>query len=404
MAFSSITLFNRGFQFALGTTICIISGINSTAFAFSLTPAHNSNNYNLEELRYFSLKLNRNNNPIAIIALQQESDFGGENSLIFDRENQDKNPSTATINLEFQSQEVQEQRILEYLVGSLKKLEFQTFANTSLVQPSITVLPQVSYGKIYQDVYDFSVSLVDTSSTKPKNIKNIRESNRTNSSIQPRKSQEFTSYFQASKQPNYISRRNTSITNNTPAPLPSSPQGNLSPDNLPNQQSTDLLPEYNQPQPNFLPQTIFSPNISNYLGGNNANFQSLLQPRFTAVSTVIGIPQSNNGELENELETVYLPFDNLESYQPNKFNVPRGSNRYQKSEHQKNLEQKIEKKQEQIERQRERMYQKIERLRQQREKRREEKARKYRQIQERRLGQTRDKQKRIQQQIQQQIQ
>ena len=45
--------------------------------------------------------------------------------MIFDRENQDKNPSTATINLEFQSQEVQEQRILEYLVGSLKKLEFQ---------------------------------------------------------------------------------------------------------------------------------------------------------------------------------------------------------------------------------------------------------------------------------------
>ena len=403
MESSLVNLVDRGFKFALGTSIFIISGVNSTAFAFSLTPDNNSNNYNLEKLSHFSLKLNRNiNNRRAIIPLQQESYVSAENTLILAQENQDKNLSKATINIEFQSQEVQEQRILEYLVGSLKKLEFQTFANTSLVQPSISVLPQVSYGNIYQDVYDFSVSLVDTSSTKPKNIKNIRESNLTNSSIQPRKSQEFTSYFQASKQPNYISRRNTNITHNTPAPLPTSLQGNLSPDNLPNQQSTDLLPEYNQFQSNFLSQTILSPNISNYLSGNNEN-SSLLQPRFTALSTLIGIPLSNNDELEDELETVYLPFDNLKSYQPNQFNVPANSNRYQKSEHQKNLEQRIARKQAQVERQRKRLYQKIEKLRKQREQRREEKARKYQQIQEQRLNQIRDKQKKIQQQIQQQI-
>ncbi len=400
MTFSSVNLVDRIFKVTLGTIIFIVGGINSKASAFSLTPTNNSNNYDLEELSYFSLKLNRNtNNQIAIIGLQQGFDFGKKNTSIIDRENQDQNSSTATINIEFQSQETQEQKILEYLVGSLKKLELQTFSDTSLVQPSAPVLPQVSYGNIYQDVYNFSVSLVDTESTQPKNTKNIRESNSTNSYIQPRKAEEFTSYFQASEQPNYISRRNTSTTNNIPAPLPTSLQGNSSPDNLLNQQLTDSLPAYNQLQSSFLPQTVVSPSNSSHLGSDNENFHLLLQHRFTAVPEMIGIPQSNN----NELATIYLPFDNLESYQSNNFNLPSKLNRYQKSEHQKNLEEKIEKKQEQVEKQRERMYQKIEQLRIKRERLREEKAQKYRQLHERRLSQTRNRQKQIQQRIQQQI-
>ena len=379
MKLSSINLVDRFLKITLGANVLFWGvSFDNLAAASTFTSSNYNYNYKPGEYSYFSLKLTRNNyNQLANNILQQKSNFSEYINSIINEKKSNKYISAAELNIVFKSQLTKEKRLLDYLFGSLQKLEFKTFTNNSFAPSVIPVLPQVAYGNIYQDVYDFEISLVDTPPIQSRNSKISQKKNPTTN--QPRKTKYFASYFQESKRPNYSSLTNSnlgSITNQI-SPLLTSSQATSSLDNLLNSKLTGFPLLSNQSQLNSLLETSVSSVAENNLGSNSGNSQG-----------------------NNQVETVDIYPTDIEVYRLD--NVPSNLTSYQKPDHQEQLEKILEKQERKVEQQRERMYKKIAKLRQQREKAREKEFKRYQRIREQQLNQARNQHQQIQEQLLQQ--
>ena len=386
MELSSINLIDRLLKITLGANF-LLWGITFSKPVAASTFTSINYNYNLEDDGYFSLKLSGNSyNKLDNRILQQELEFSEYINSILNEENQNEYLSAIQSNILVKSQLTEEQRLMQYLLGSLKQLEFEKFSNDSLIEPAIPVLPQVAYGNIYQDIYDFEVSLVGNPSRQPRTNKKIPKQNSSSSikspTVQPRETKYFASYFQASIKPNNSVSLNSSLNssslnseiNNTPSLLTSSQQ-TASSINLLNSQLTGFPLLSNQGELNSLIEIPTDSLTENNLSSNSGN----------------------NSEAD-----VYLPATEIEAYQLK--DVPSHLNSYQKPEHQEQLEKILEKQKKQLERQRERMHQQLEKIQEARERARQKEAQQYQKIREKQLNQTINQQKQIQEQLLNQIQ
>ena len=381
MKIPSIFLNDFTLKCILGTAILIVQGvsINNIAVASSLKYQENNSN-NLEGIDNFSLKLNQNiYNQLEREILKQQADFSEYINLIDNGLNQNKYRFKVEDSILVQSQPEREEKLLEYFVGSLRRLEFESFSGNSSERASILVLPQVSYGDVYKDVYDFDVSLGDNS-PRIKNL-NRRVPRNTFTTWQPQEYKYFTSHFQENKNSDYLSFKNQAQSiSGTSSSLLASPQ-----------QKSNLA-------------SLTSTSLSDLPKVNNQGGFPVLQQNFTGVSKQNALEEiDTNSQSNNDLQAVYLPSTQIEIYQLNNIDVPSILNTYQKSEHQEELDKMMEKQRQKIDKQRERMTQKLAKLREKREKQRQKQQEKYRKERQKALMKAMKEQKKLQQQRQRQF-
>ena len=354
MKISSIVLTGLVLKSILGAIIFLVCGVNLDSSATASTLKFKKNNiYGLEDLSNFNLKLNHYiSNQLEKEILEQESNFSEYINLIDNRFNQIDNKfsqvdnglsqietrSQVKVNIVFQSQTNGEQKLLEHLVDSLRKLEFQSFSNDPFDRASIPILPRVDYSNVYKDVYDFDIKLADTSQIKTANRRVLR------STIVTQKhpgTKRVTSYFQGNKNLDYPSFKNQSRSiNNTSSSF--------------NTSSSLLVSS----QPDL------------------------------RLASLTSLPLSTNKS---------------EIYQLTNFNVPSTLNTYQKPKYQEDFDKILQKKEQELEKQREQMSKKLARLRQEREKARKKELEKYRKQRQKDLIKAMNEQKKLQQQLQQQF-
>ena len=380
MKINSIFLNNFMIKCILGTTIFIVHGvsINNITVASSLKFQENNSN-NLEEIDNFSLKLNQNiYNQLEREILKQQADFSEYINLLDRGLNQNQYRFKVEDSILVQSPPEREEKLLEYFVSSLRRLEFESFSVNSSERASILVLPQVSYGDVYKDVYDFDVNLGD-SSPQIKNL-NRRTPRNTRTTRQPQEYKYFTSSFQANKSSDYLLLKNQTKS-------------------LSNASSSLLAP----PQQNSSLASLTSASLIDLPSVNTQRGFPILQSRIANVSNQNNLEDINtNYQSKNDLQAVYLPSTQIEIYQLNNINIPSNLSSYQKPEYQEELDKMMEKQRQQTEKQRKRMYQKLAKLREQREKQRQKQQEKYRKERQKALMKAMKEQKKLQEQRQRQ--
>ena len=380
MKINSLFLNNFISKCILGTAIFIVHGvsINNITVASSLKFQENNSN-NLEEIDNFSLKLNQNiYNQLEREILKQQADFSEYINLIDRGLNQNQYRFKVEDSILVQSPPEREEKLLEYFVSSLIRLEFESFSVNSSERASILVLPQVSYGDVYKDVYDFDVNLGD-SSPQIKNL-NRRTPRNTRTTWQPQEYKYFTSSFQGDKSSDYLSLKNqTKSPSNTSSSLLAPPQQKSSLASLTSASLIDLPSVNTQRGFPILQSRIANVSNQNNLEDINTNYQS-----------------------NNDLQAIYLPSTQIEIYQLKNIHIPSNLSSYQKPEYQEELDKMMEKQRQQTEKQRERMYQKLAKLREQREKQRQKQQEKYRKERRKALMKAMNEQEKLQEQRQRQ--
>ena len=383
MKINSIFVKKFSLKCILGTAILIFHGVtnNDMAVASSLKFQENNSN-SLEEMGNFSLKLNQNiYNQLEREILKQQADFSEYINLIDNGLNQNQYRFKVEDSILVQSRPEREEKLLEYFVSSLRRLEFESFSGNSSERASILVLPQVSYGDVYKDVYDFDISLGDNSSQiKIKNL-NRRVPRNTFTTWQPQEYKYFTSHFQETKNSDYLSFKNQAQNiSDTSSSLLASPQQKSS---LASLTSTSLID---------LPKV------------NNQGGFSVLQQNFAGVGKQNSLEEiDTNSQLDNDLKAVYLPSTQIEIYQLKNINVPSNLSGYQKPKYQEELDKMMEKQRKKTEKQRERMTQKLAKLREQREKQRQKQQEKYRKERKKAMRKVRNEQAKLREQSQRQL-
>ncbi|MDJ0633962.1 MAG: hypothetical protein QNJ34_12300 [Xenococcaceae cyanobacterium MO_188.B29] len=382
MKINSIFLKTFSLKCILGTAILIFHGVttNNMAVASSLKFQENNSN-SLEGMGNFSLKLNQNiYNQLEREILKQQADFSEYINLIDNGLNQNQYRFKVEDSILVQSPPEREDKLLEYFVSSLRRLEFESFSSNSSKPSSILVLPRVSYSDVYKDVYDFDVSLGNSSPQIQ-----IKKSNRsfprnTFTTRQPQEYKYFTSYFQANKNSDYLSfkTQTENVTYNSSSLL-----GSYQNKSLASLTSTSLID---------LPKV------------NNQGGFPVLQQSFTGVSKQNYLEEiGTNYQLNNDLQAVYLPSTQIEIYQLNNINVPSNLSSYQKPKYQEELDKMMEKQRKKTEKQRERMTQKLAKLREQREKQRQKQQEKYRKERQKAMRKVRNEQAKLREQSQRQL-
>ena len=396
-------------KFMPGAVIFITFGgtFNNTAVASSLI-MQEKNSYNLEELSYFSLKLDRDiYNQLEKEILKQESDFSDYIKLIDSglRLPRYRLQAEPTLNILVQSEKNREETSFLSFVDSLKKIEFQAFAVNPSSQTSVPVLPQVNYRNVYKDVYDFSINSTNSSQKKtsvsrvPRTIvrtQQLPEDKYFSSSFIRKKSPSYPSY---KSQPSNINNNNF-YTNNTNSSLlapsqkrpvldslTSSPVAGLS---LVNNTSQSRLGRFTAQLALDVGDTPFQENIiadingqtydQNYLKRNDDDFQ-----------------------ITDKIQPVYLPSTNMEIYQISKIDIPSLLSSYKKPEYQEELDKDIQKKEKEIQKQRQELSKKLAKLKKEREHNRKKELANYRKQRQQQLVKAMKNQQRLQEQRQRQF-
>lgn len=394
MKLNSIVLPDLIFKLFLGVIILAASEVDRPPHAVASTlKLKTDNSYGLEEIEDFSLNLNRNfSNSLQQVLLEENPDFSEYFNLVIEEKIRDGDEFIAEINILFQSQTA-EANLFDSLLGSLSNLELRTFSSNLNNEASITVLPQVNYQDIYQDIYAFDIILGNSlegilSRSATPNRANSGNLILTRTALEysystnyAPSSQNNSDYRLLNSEPQNISNNNLSLLVSSQQSLGltsglSSPSGNSS--LVPRQNSSSLINNNSNNIP-LVGNTIANNNKLNY-ERDYSEFNEL------------------DSRLQNIKANVSIPSFEIEAYELKDYKIRSNRNDYPKPEHQQNLEEILEKQQQHLERQREKLYEKIKRLREKRQQALEKQAQEYRKRRQKQLQVVTNQQRKLQQQ------
>ncbi|MGK7948061.1 MAG: hypothetical protein AB4368_04465 [Xenococcaceae cyanobacterium] len=394
MKINSVVLPDLIFKLFLGVIILAASEIDRPPHAVASTlKLKTDDSYGLEAIEEFSLKLNRNfSNSLQQELLGQNPDFSESLNLVIEEKISDGDEFIAEINILFQSQ-IAETNLFDSLLGSLSNLELRTFSNNLDNRSAITVLPRVNYQDIYQDIYDFDITLANSLEER---LSRSATSNRANSGniILTRTALDYSysTNYAPSRQNNFGYRLFNSepqnISNNNFSLLVSS------------QQSLGLTSGLSSPSGNS--SLVPRQNTSSFINNNSNNIPLVGNTIANNNKLNYKTDYSEFSDLDSRLREIKAPVSipsfEIEAYELKDFKIRSNRNDYPKPEHQQNLEEILEKQQQLVERQREKLYEKIKKLREKRQQALEKQAQEYRKRRQKQLQQVTTQQRKLQQQ------
>lgn len=398
MKINSIVLPNLLLKLILGSMIFIAGGIDRQHYAVASTfNFQRDNSYNLLKIEDFNLNLNRNlSNQLEQELLQENLDFSEYVNLVIQKANDDHNSFHAELNILSQNA-AGEERLFNSLLLSLRNLELQRYSNNRNSSSSITVLSQVNYQDIYQDVYDFDITLTDSprrvasQATTPERLSpgnliltgSLLGYNYSNNSSQ--NSGNYADYRLPNSEPREITNSNYSLL--------ASPQQNLSVSGFLPSSSTNLPLAPNR-------------NISSFVSNAPVNTSSLLGNIRTGANNLNSNQDySEISDISSRIKSigaaVSIPSTEIKAYKLQDFkNVPSNLNSYQKPEYQQNIEVILESQKKDVEKQREQLYENIKKLQEKRRIALEKQRQEYRKKRQKELQNAIKQQRKLQQQRQ----
>ena len=390
MKINALVLKNRVFKFMPGAIILLSLGIifDSIAVASTFNMQENKT-YNLNKLSDFSLKFNDDiYNQLEREILKHKLDFSEYIDLIDSDRNKNEYNVQTRLNILVQSQTNSAENLWDSFLDSLSQLQFETFSANSSSLATIPILPQVNYRDIYKEVYDFDITLANSSQIRIPSRRVPRTAIR--NQIPQDSNKYFSSYFQENRRPDYslfLDRPRSINNNNSSLSVPDGQSPNLATNlqprnlaNLANSPIIDLSIAANRSQFAFIRNTIDDINKQNYVYGND-----------------------DNSQIVSGVEPVYIPSTDIEIYQFNNFDVASALDNYKKSEYQKRIDKNIKNQKKEVEKQRKKMYKNLLKRQKERERARIKQLKEYRKQRKKALAKAMREQKKLQREQQRQL-